>query len=302
MNATGARGRPTRNVVALLGGLGNQLFQVAFGRWLERRTGWETWYDVSRLWGPTNVLHLGGLGRQLRGRLVARALPRPVPSGWTRELAAPDGSIGWPTRIVTDLKLTESPDAPAKPFVPECDAPAWWYGYWQLEEYAAALVPALAEALHEVRRRRSPAPFLGVTVRRGNDMLRTPFAVPSAWFGRAVARLRKSGAADLPIRVYSDELAWCERHLDLGEPSRVAEPPAGPIEQLAQLSDAAALVLSRSSFSWWAAALASRRSAPIVYPAPWPLAARAQPGPPGAPPWTALPIAEETEALPKAPG
>lgn len=257
-----------KNVVVLLGRLGNQLRCLALGHWLEQTTDFETWYDIGYGGDVDELLRLGDLGRQLRDRIVVRVHSWPVPHGWTQVGSAQHGSDGWPIRVVRDTRAR--PGASARYPTPHCDTPAWWYGHWA-DEYAVTFVPALSEALHSVSNRPSQTPFIGVSVRRG-DMLTKPLAVPSAWFRQAIARLRAASdhTADLPIRVYSDDLAWCERHLHLGEEAQVAE-RAGPVEQLAQMSDAAALVVSRSSFSWWAAAVAStRRSAPVVYPAPWP--------------------------------
>ncbi len=56
--------------------------------------------------------------------------------------------------------------------------------------------------------------------------------------------------------------------LKLGRPFEVAA-QGSPIQHLADLAACRALVISRSTFSWWAAVIASGGGAPVVYPTPW---------------------------------
>jgi hypothetical protein len=252
-----------RNVVALLGGLGNQLFQVAFGLWLEQRSGRETWFDVSfRRDLPVDVLEICGLGERLRGRLMKGSRYSPTPDGRLPRLGRLVRVAQGPREIVRDYTSWG-------PSVVACDRSAWWFGYWQRLTYADILLPELRAALDGRHQKESQTP-IGVHVRRG-DMLKTRSAVPASWFALALERLAAElgrGTETLPIRVWSDDLEWCRHRLDLNAPFEVAsEAPA--VEHLAAMSQCAALVTSRSTFSWWAARLAESRGAPVVCPKPW---------------------------------
>jgi hypothetical protein len=252
-----------RNVVALLGGLGNQLFQVAFGLWLEQRSGRETWFDVSfRRDLPLDVLEISELGDRLRGRLLKGSRYSPTPDGRLPGLGRLVRVAQGPRQIVRDYTSSG-------PSVAAWDRSAWWFGYWQRLTYADMLLPELRAALSG-RTGEEPRAAIGVHVRRG-DMLRTRSAVPASWFALALKRLRAelgSTAEALPVRVWSDDLEWCRHRLDLDAHFEVAsEAPA--VEHLAAMSQCAALVASRSTFSWWAARLAESRGAPVVCPKPW---------------------------------
>lgn len=251
-----------RSVVALLGGLGNQLFQVAFGHWLEERSGLRTWYDVSFQRNlALDALSLPGIGAEVRERILA----------WSRWLPSPQGRLAplgrgvriglGPSRIVRNLS------GPGPTLRAELE-PSWWFGYWQRCDYADALVPDLHSALAATTPN-APVAAVGVHIRRG-DMLATPTAVPPDWFARALDALRRGNHAleSCPVHVWSDDPEWCRTELDLGSPFDVM-PAAAPVAHLAALANCSGLVISRSTFSWWAARLAMDRGAAVVYPSPW---------------------------------
>ena len=253
----------TGNVVALLGGLGNQLFQVAFGRWLEEQMGDEVWYDISFHRNlAVDVLEFPGIGERLRERLLTVTRWWPTPDGRASIAGRLIRKAANPRRIVCDYSSSglERPNT--------C-RPAWWFGYWQRIEYAEVLLAELGSLLDQGRSR-ALEPVIGVHIRR-SDMLRTPSEVPTAWFRGALKRLRteldNAGRAH-PVVVWSDDPDWCRSELDLGIPFEIA-PEASAVEHLAALSRCSALVISRSTFSWWAARLATSRGAAVAYPEPW---------------------------------
>jgi hypothetical protein len=250
---------PSEDVVALLGGLGNQLFQVAFGQWLERRTGRGVRYDVSfHRGGEPDVLSVPGIGDDVRERLLPGTRRWPTPDGRAAALGRGIRRLRGPRRIVSDYS------GPG-PEHPETDRAAWWFGYWQRLEYALPLVERLAEAL-ELGPAGEPDGPVGVHIRR-TDMLRTGTAVPQAWFAGALVQLEP----DLPaagVRVWSDDPDWCRSELDLGVPFEVVG-DGPPLLHMRELALCRALVISRSTFSWWPAQIASHRGARVAFPAPW---------------------------------
>jgi len=281
-----------QNIVVLGGGLGNQLFQLAFGRWLELYSEWETRYLVGMSSTVKELMALGSLGEDLRRRAVIHGGTQAAPT--YRMLDGGSGeALVLPERVVWRLPSNKRSVSPAQWDPLDYSRPALWVGRWGQEKYVNALLPALATAIENV----TPpdvSPFIGVHVRRG-DMLKTRMAVPGHWFEAALRKLRGSldaTAVDLPVRVWSDDLDWCRDNLEVANAGGFAH-PGGPVEHLAQLSSAAALVVSRSTFSWWAAAIASARSSRVVrvvFPDPWPLARRMQSRSESAPPWIPLEI------------
>lgn len=246
------------SVVALLGGLGNQLFQVAFARWLERRTEYEVRYDISfRRDLELDVCDLPEIGPEVRDRVLSRTRRWPTPSGRLPVIGRGLRRAWGPRRIVIDYTS-------AGPAYPSYREPAWWFGYWQRLRYAQDLVTTLRDALSINDSMGTDRP-VGVHVRR-RDMLTTTSSLPGDWFRSALRRL----PSDITGRVcvWSDDPQWCESELDLGVPFDVA-PGASAVEHLTALAGCRALVISRSTFSWWAAAIAASHGARIVFPTPW---------------------------------
>jgi Glycosyl transferase family 11 len=282
-----------QNIVVLAGGLGNQLFQLAFGRWLELYSEWETRYLVGRPNTFKELAALGPLGEDFRKRAVIRGGTQAAPTYRMLDEGQSGEALAIPERTVWRLPSRKFPAPRAQSDPLDRSRPALWIGHWGQKEYVDVLLPALATAIENATRPEVP-PFIGVHVRRG-DMLKTPMAVPGHWFEAALRKLRGSLDATtvgLSARIWSDDLEWCRDNLDIAAPDDFAH-PGRPVEHLAQLSNAAALVISRSTFSWWAAAIASARSSRVVrvvFPDPWPLARRIQPGPESAPPWVPLEI------------
>ncbi len=251
-----------KNVVALLGGLGNQLFQAAFARWLEELTGYPTLFDVSfRRRDRLDILAVPGIGDAVRARIVRVTRYMPTPDGRLPRLGRLVRKVWRPGCIVRDYTSCGAGAI-------DVSCPAWWFGYWQRIQYTERLLAEMAAAMDCC----SVSPdedSIAIHVRRG-DMLATVSRTPETWFAEALAHLldaepRLRGAA---VHVWSDDPHWCRVSLDLGAPF-VLVTSQGPVEDLAAMSRCSALVISRSTFAWWAARLAALRGASVVFPAPW---------------------------------
>jgi hypothetical protein len=247
-----------RNVVGLLGGLGNQLFQVAFGRWLEQRSGEPTLFDLSylRTVSPA-VTELDGFGASIAPRLLEASRYWPTPDGRLALVGRAVRRTCGPRSIVRDYT---SPGPPPD----SCNEFGWWLGYFQRAAYTDAIVPELITAFGVAGSTSTAA--IGVHVRR-TDMLGKSLATPMQWFAAGLEALFNH-TGERPVRVWSDDPRWCSKHLELGFPFTI-EPPRSAAADLAEMSRCEALVISRSTFSWWAARLATEMGARVVYPSPW---------------------------------
>lgn len=157
---------------------------------------------------------------------------------------------------------------------------AWAAAFFQRAEYPLGVRTALAERLGRALGPRpdsdASSEVIGVHVRLG-DYVSDPLATAMmgrtgpSYYADAVADLR-SELGDLPVRVFTDSpdlvadvLAGVPGPLDVA-------PFADPWSGLRALSSCAALVLSNSTFSWWAAFVATvldDRTVPVVMPEPW---------------------------------
>lgn len=255
-------GLAQKDVVGLVGGLGNQLFQLAYGIWLAAETGREVAYDLSAYRSVPTYYSLEQLGIHLTEIRWMRALP--YPTGRVARLGRAVRYFAGPRRIVLEQSASSFADVRR-----ELDRPSWRYGYWQHMEIASAALPAIRALVAASMPDCGDFAPIGMHVRRG-DMAGKSASMAADWFPCAASRVIAENAlpASTPVDVYTDSPAWVEEELGRkirGLKIRVAGSAGGDLLELAQHQY---LVLSGSTFSWWAAMLAAREPGSVVAPYP----------------------------------
>lgn len=213
-----------KDVVGLLGGLGNQLFQLAYGLWLQAETGREVVYDLSAYRSIPDYYSLEQLGIHLTEISWLRAVP--YPTGRVARLGRAVRYLAGPRRIVLEQSASSFADAQR-----ELDQPSWRYGYWQHAEIASAAVPAIRALVAASTPDCGDLAPVGMHVRRG-DMIGKSAAMAADWFPCAARRIIAENAlpARTTIDVYTDSPAWVEEELGRqirGLKIRVAGSPGG---------------------------------------------------------------------------
>jgi len=247
------------------GRLGNQMAQYAFCHALALQRG-ERFIFVARYLELDKHFHLGSPQEYLRlsGRwawAAERILPHAFP--------------------VTRVDAGDLPvDALAA--IHGCKSIA---GFFQSEQFMGGsndqiheffkLAPKAQRRTDEVRRRRGWCDLSKVAVihvRRGDYLSfgnvrlgGVDLALPSTWFQSACVSLL--GLSIERAVVISDDRAWCHNELRLPWPWEYSGEDM--ITDLSLLRDAAACVLSPSSFSWWGAWLNRRPDRVVVAPRCW---------------------------------
>lgn len=262
--------------VIVRGGLGNQMFQVAYATALAERFLVQPRYvdlsgkaRVARRWelgcfdiqaAPTSRFQRLLLGATAQ---LAQRLTRLGP------LAQPYGS------------LVESPKLGRPPMLQR--SPRLISGYWQSERFfnsSAAAVrrlftlpsPDWSPGPSEVQ---SGRPVVAIHVRRG-DYVSDPIArqvhlvCDQEWYRRAWDAMRET----LPMAralVFSDDLDWARTQLTLaGQVDYVASAPDAPAwVDLARMAQCQHFVISNSSYGWWAAWLGMDPNKKVIAPRYW---------------------------------
>lgn len=272
---TSARTRPT--VLAIQGGLGNQLFQWAFGTSL-RHAGLEVVADTVRCRGERPLAigplldgwprssRVAGLGRVAlhRSGLLGRGPTPPV--------VAEDGP-GF------DATARRRVTASGGLLLGYFQSPRYFEDVSDevrvgvrrlLEDELTPLGRDLAEEL-----RADPA-SVAVHVRRG-DYVTNPTAaalhgaLDAAYYDEALAAASAAGGGDRRVW-FSDDPAWVEAHLARpGDQLVPAAASTGAGGEVALMASCRTRVVANSSFSWWAGWLgpAEVPSGPVVAPARW---------------------------------
>ncbi|WP_373427709.1 alpha-1,2-fucosyltransferase [Arthrobacter sp. B2I5] len=146
---------------------------------------------------------------------------------------------------------------------------SWWYGYWQspsrVGEVLADMRASMCGALPPIQ-----GGTIGIHVRRGdyvaNDMILSP-----NYYRIALKSLVAANGLDVKstrITVFSDDVAWCQRELQFDFPV-VYSPPRDTRDDFLSLLSSDYLVLSRSTFSWWAGVLPDRPRQHVISPYPF---------------------------------
>jgi hypothetical protein len=276
-------------VAALMGGLGNQLFQYAAGLALARARGAPLMLDVAAFARAAEPR------RYMLDQYAIAATPFPLPlrirrkkriatafPTWREIRSAPGTALGrllsahaWHALpLVTEDGFDD--DVRALP----AGSGAYLAGYWQSERYFAAIAAELRETFRRPRQvdarnsawlaRMGAATSLCIHVRRG-DYLHADFAAvhgvcAADYYERALTLVR-ARVPQATVFVFSDAPEWARAHVE-----GVVVDANGPDQAAQELMLMAACrhhVIANSSLSWWAAWLAASPDQVVVAPTPW---------------------------------
>jgi hypothetical protein len=251
--------------VRLIGGLGNQLFQVAAGLAIELKLGVSPKFDAS--WFAEKPTADTGRSLEVQHLVSSKSL-RSYPRVLTR--------LAYSTRnplLVRERGPEHDVIASA-----ELDRHSWLDGYYQFSKYptlvADDLVPRIKrhmDSLQPVSSMRD----LAVHVRLG-DYYENPVTrahhglLEPSYFARALQCINADEFER--VLVFTDSPAVLMREYATVLPSSVViAKTGGAWETLAAIAKCGGIVTSNSSLSWWAAFVACYYShgIPVVLPAPW---------------------------------
>jgi hypothetical protein len=266
-------------VVRLMGGLGNQMFQLAAGRRLAADHGVEL------------VLDLGWFAHEGRGATARRhyALDcfdtpfRTVSLSERRVRSLERGGprlVGALRPATSHLRVLREGEPATTPAIETASDDTLLVGYWQSERYFAPIAD-------EIRRRFTfpgtpaaradeimHAESLGVHVRR-TDYVHDPDTnavhgvLDAHYYTSAVARVAAQTHVDR-IFVFSDDPEWARANLHFDHrTSFVSEPGHRDWEEMWLLSLCRHQVIANSSFSWWAAWLNPSPNKIVIAPQSW---------------------------------
>lgn len=260
------------NVVRLSGGLGNQMFQYAFGCALKGDVAYDvSWFDECRKSGVTTVREYGLPCFCCEPRLVDAA-DAPMADGLLR-------------RLFCGGRLREVREFPENAYSSRLlkARDSLISGYFQvarycemsrprlLREFTLRIVPA-DEAFTNVLNGIASCNSVSVHVRRGDYLALSEFhpVCDASYYARAAEWMRAE-TGDCAFYVFSDDLEWCRAELKLpGKTTFVDLSEAGRPELDMMLMRACRHnIIANSSFSWWGAWLNEHPGRRVVAPVRW---------------------------------
>lgn len=261
-------------VVRLHGGLGNQMFQYAYGRALMGLGSGPVVYEATSY--AEDRLRDFGLN------VWSVDLPL-LPAEKERALASRYGGLGrkgWLHGVRPLRKVAERPFGFDPRFLQVRDN-THLIGYWQDERFfesvgeeirnhfkpAQPVTEKTARVVDQVVATNSVA----VHVRRTDYLKHAEMQVCDAGYHRRCVEMLLAKHSGLEAYVFSDDLAWCRANLELPCPTHYVDhtTAATAHEDLWMMSRCRHQVIPNSSFSWWAAWLKLDPSGETFAPSPW---------------------------------
>lgn len=271
-------------VVRVTGGLGNQMFQYAFGRALAEKTGTELLLDLSAY----RAYRLHNFGLDAFQCKIVKA-PWYLTTGsrvWSalrRARFYPESYL----RLMGIRWLGEGGDLRYRPQILDGQGAAYLDGYWQSEKYFSdckeiirnefSLRQPLLDQL-QVRRRElgiGQRVTISMHVRRGDyvsDKLANAAhgVLGEDYYQRGVKHMLDRLGANLNLLVFSDDIKWARSNLHYPVTTTYVEASDGfPQVDLYLMASCDHHIIANSSFGWWGAWLNGYREKMVVAPEQW---------------------------------
>ncbi|HEX8994093.1 MAG TPA: alpha-1,2-fucosyltransferase [Candidatus Paceibacterota bacterium] len=277
-------------IVRIFGGLGNQMFQYAYGRARANAIHTKLALDISSYerTGQNTTPRVFGLAawRTQVTRIAtandfrAIGIPAPYDQSLLARLRRRMTRILEGAKRVSRRRAVYEPESNFDPDYLFISDNAYLVGNWQSEKYFlddAANIrdefqPAspLSEKAQALLKEVTVGTSVGIHVRRGdyvNDprVIQKVGTLPLSYYHKAVAYISSHVAIDR-LYVFSDDIAWCKTNLSFEFPTTYVSKEFKDWESLWLMSRCTHAIIARSSFSWWAAWLNPNQDKIIVAP------------------------------------
>jgi len=256
-------------IIRVFGGLGNQLFQYAFGQFMAKKLDRNVLYDFSyftkdRLREPS-ILSYNFEIEKVPYKQVKKYLP--FKSFRLNSIY---------NKIFNSKTFCEK-EAP----LDLSQSVLYFHNYWQDKAYSNSVLQLTkehffitnnSEKLIALAEKISNTSSVSIHIRRGDYLLKENQKIftqlPPRFFINATALLEKHTKGKLNYFVFSDDLAWAKSHLStLKNCQFIADNE--DYEDLFLMSICKHNIISNSTFSWWAATLNKNSDRIIIAPSDW---------------------------------
>jgi len=277
-------------VVALRGGLGNQMFQYAAGLAAARAAGvplkLDTVYLNDRFPRPsfsprTYDLDIFYVESQMT-RLSRASSSFPVPGFW---LGLDLALVHAKNALGIGKVLKEKRGFVFDPEVTSGTKELFLWGFWQTPKYFSGIEDELREAFRFVHPLDGDAARIAEDIKNTNSVSlhvrRADYVLPKyrntygetnlSYYDKAVQSMAQK-VADPKFYIFSDDIAWCKENIKLSFPveyiERSSEGPKAS-HHLQLMSLCKHNIIANSTYSWWGAWLNQNPGKHVIAPAVW---------------------------------
>lgn len=270
-------------ITRLQGGMGNQMFQYAFGRALALRNKVSLGLDISflldrtpRLKGITFRNYMLDVFN-IQGRVVAQS---EIPVQYRVSKGFFGIYINYIIRKFLKPKGVEKSTA-FDSSIFDLGANAYLNGFWQSEKYFKniediiradfSLKIPLSDTVRTIAEKIQCCDAVSIHVRRGDyvttkngrDVLG---ACSLEYYVEAISLIRKK-VPNPTFFVFSDDIEWCREHIVTGDNTTFIS--GQDYEDLTLMSMCKHNIIANSTFSWWGAWLNSNKNKMVIAPQKW---------------------------------
>ncbi|MDB2370080.1 alpha-1,2-fucosyltransferase [Gammaproteobacteria bacterium] len=271
------------NIIKLTGGLGNQLFQYAFGQHLARKEQCEVFYDISSFNNQPDFLdkrkfELSCIDLKIPiindnnfNNFQALSRNKKIVSSFKHLIY---GSKGDFLRIPENL-------TPISNFLPHYIHNKYYSGYWQTYKYLQSTDMHTAQGFNlkkeyenqllntHYKKEINSSNSISLQVRRG-DYLNVGNVICDLDYYQKSVRYFANKISNPVYFVFSDDIEWCRRELDLDAQLIFLEPNLQlPFEDMKLMSLCKHHIIVNSSYGWWGGMLNHNNRKIIVSPKRW---------------------------------
>lgn len=262
-------------IVKLKGGLGNQLFQYAFGRMMSIKRGENLLLDKDVLGNKGDIFREYGLGHfniQAQSASSAEVKRFKYPFGFISKLWR-----GFKSKVLKIHNISWNPR------VTESRA-SYFDGFWQSYKYCEGIREQLLKDLtlkesiedkyKEILKKIDESNSVSLHIRRG-DYVHDPKTknfhniCDLDYYARAI-QIMADKLQNPSFFIFSDEIDWAKENLKIKfSINFVSTPSIKDYEEMMIMSRCKNNIIANSSFSWWAAWLNQNKNKIVVAPKRW---------------------------------
>jgi hypothetical protein len=260
-------------IVRISGGLGNQMFQYAYGRALTLPTNDSLKLDTTSVQTGLRSFALDAFTVNIEHATMSRFKRKWLELKDRRKPASE-------RTIIREVGFTFNEN------LRELRGEHYVIGLWQSEKYFASIRPQLLKdfTLHKlssaaktIRDTMQKTNSVSIHIRRGdyvsNQSTNQKHGTCSPeYYARAIAHIQKQ-VENPHFFVFSDDTAWVKEHITIpGNVTFVSDTHLKDAEELMLMSFCKHNIIANSSFSWWGAWLNQNAHKMVIAPKQWFLA------------------------------
>ncbi len=272
-------------LVRLQGGLGNQMFQYALGRYLAIRNNAQLKLDITMLRG--NIHGVTKRDYRLSTFNIEESLATEKEIGWFRKYRFKKGRLWfWYNRLIADRsRYAWEEHFNFEPWVLTLKDPVYLDGFWNTEKYFKDIANVVrseftlrnklsdssGEILSDIERHDES---VSIHVRRG-DYVTDPKT--NAWHGvcsveyydKAIQKIAGQ-SVDPRFFIFSDDPVWTKEHITTPFPTTYTSSNTERSEEdMYLMSRCKHNIIANSSFSWWGGWLNNNPGKIVISPKNW---------------------------------